>query len=52
VAFTPSQVYLNGIALTKKVLLADGNRLKEKISGNNGDNQVSNLILCSTCFYF
>ena len=51
-AFTPSQVYLNGIVLTKKVLLADGNRLKEKVSGNNEDNQVSNLFLCSTCFYF
>ena len=36
----------------KKVLLADGNRLKEKVSGNNEDNQVSNLFLCSTCFYF
>ena len=36
----------------KKVLLADGNRLKGKVSGNNEDNQVSNLFLCSTCFDF
>ena len=48
----PFQVYLNGIALTKKVLLADGNKLEEKVSGNNDDNQVSNLFLCSTSFYF
>ena len=36
--------------LTKKFLLADENRLEA--SGNNEDNQVSNLFLCSTCFYF
>ena len=33
-------------------ILADGIRLEKTVSGNNEDNQVSNMFLCSFCFYF
>jgi hypothetical protein len=46
------QVYIVTYIKKSSFILADGIRLEETVSGSNEDNQVSNMFLCSFCFYF